>query len=103
VHALGRPVLAIGRTAKRVVTKTQQRGLVMIRHQPDVATTSAVTAVGTTLGHVGLTSKTDASRPAVAGLGVQLGRIDEATHRSILRPTPRGYPTSSSRAASNTR
>jgi hypothetical protein len=34
---------------------------------------------------VGLATEADASRPAVAGLGVQLGEVDERGHPTILR------------------
>jgi hypothetical protein len=37
---------------------------------------------------VRLTAKTDATGPAVARLGVQLGGVDEVRHPAILRVRP---------------
>ena len=88
VLAFGGAVLAVGRPPKGVVAKSQQRGLIVVGHDPDVAALTAVAAVRTTLGDVGLAAKTDAAGPAVARFGVQLGEIDEGGHTFILRPGP---------------
>jgi hypothetical protein len=86
VLALRGAVLAVGRPAKGVVLKAQQGGLIVVRDDPHVPTLAAVTAVGSALGDVGFTAKTDAAGPAVARFGVQLGEIDEGGHHHILRP-----------------
>jgi hypothetical protein len=57
VLALGGSVLAVGGPAKGVVSKAEQRSLVGVGDEPDVATATPVAAVGTALGHVGLATK----------------------------------------------
>jgi hypothetical protein len=70
-----------------MVAKAQERRLIVIGDNPDVATLAAIPTVRTALGDVRFPSKTDAAGPAVACFGVQLGRIDEGGHATILRPT----------------
>ena len=50
--------------------KIQKRVLADICDEDHVAPVAAVAAVGAALGYVGLASKRDAPRPAVAGLSV---------------------------------
>ena len=78
--------MTVSGAAKGVVAKAQEGGLIVIGDNPDVAALTAVPTVGTALGDVRFTSKTDAPGPAVASFGVQLGRIDEGRHTTILRP-----------------
>jgi hypothetical protein len=78
-------VLAVSGAAKRVILKAQQRGLIVISHKPDIAAITAVATIGPAFGHVRFTAKTDASRPAITGFGVQLSAIDEGRHHFILR------------------
>jgi len=47
----------------------------VVGYEPDVTASATVTAIGTALGHVGLTAKTYASCATVSGFGVQLRRI----------------------------
>ena len=79
-------MFAVRGSSKGVIAKAQQRGLVVVGDDPDVAALSAVAAVGTALGDVGLPAKTDAAGSAVARFGVQLREIDERGHAFILRP-----------------
>jgi len=53
-----------------MVAKAQQRSLIMVSLEPHVPATATVTAVGPTLGDVGLTAKTYAPRPTVSSFGV---------------------------------
>ena len=79
-------MLTVGGAPKGVVAKAQEGRLIVVGDNPDVAALTAVAPVGTALGDVRFTSKTDAAGPAIAGFGVQLGRIDEGGHAPILRP-----------------
>ena len=85
VLALRGPVLAVGGAAKGVVAEAQERRLVVVGLEPDVAALAAVAAVGTALGDVGLATKADAARSPVSGFGVQLRAIDEG--RTSRHPT----------------
>lgn len=58
----------------------------MVSHQPDVATLATIATVGTTLGDMGFTTETHASRATVAPFCVELGGINEGGHPLILRP-----------------
>ena len=85
-RALPIPWVASPALPVRVVTEAVQRRHVAVRHQPHIAAPAAVTAVGTTLGHVGLTSKRDRAGPTVPRFDVYLGFVDEGRHTG---PDPR--------------
>ena len=70
-------MLSVGGSAKGVITKSQQRSLIMVGFEPDVATATTVAPIGTALCHVSFASKTDASGAAIASFGVQLSAVDE--------------------------
>jgi hypothetical protein len=86
VLALRGAVLAVGRATKWMVAKPEQRCLIVVGDDPYVTAATSVAAVGTALRDVRLTAKTDATSPAVARFRVQLSRIDEGGHSSILGP-----------------
>jgi hypothetical protein len=88
VLALGRAVLAVSGAAKRVIAETQQGRLIGIGYQPNIAASATVAAIGSALGHVGFTTKTNAAGPTVASFGVQLRGINEVGHSFILRGGP---------------
>jgi hypothetical protein len=88
VLTLGRTVLAVGGPAKRVILESEQRGLIMVSLQPDIAAFSAISAVRTAFGHMGFAAKTDASGPTVTGFGVQLSAVYEGGHPHILGRAP---------------
>jgi len=67
---LGRPIGAVGRSAKGVVAKAEERGLVVVSDDPYVAPTATVAAVGATLRDVRFAAKRDTAGPAIASLGV---------------------------------
>ena len=84
--------LAVGaalRLSERMVTKAQQRCLVAIGDQPDVATVASVASVGTTTIDMSLSPHRDGSGAAVPGLGMELCLINELRHLSILGGSPR--------------
>jgi hypothetical protein len=85
VLTLGRPVLTVGGSAKRVIAKAQQRRLIVVSLEPDVSATSPVAAIGSALCDVGFATKTDAASTAIASFGVQLSVVNEGRHPSILR------------------
>ena len=82
------PVTAVFGPAERVVTERQQRGHVVIGHQPDVAAVTPVAAVGTSIGDVGLPSERDAPGSPVATTHVDLGLVDEGGHRARIGAVP---------------
>ena len=69
-----------GGPAKRVVLERQQRGGVVVRHQPHVAPTPSVATVRTAPGDMGLTAERHRAGPPVTRLDVQLGFVDESGH-----------------------
>ncbi len=85
VLTLGGAVFSVRGASKRVILESEEGGLVVVGLEPDAAAVSAVSPVRTALGNVGFAAKTDASGPAVASFGVQLGAIDEGRHATILR------------------
>jgi hypothetical protein len=59
----------------------------MVGDEPNVATATAVTAVGATLGDVGLAAKRHTPCSPITGFGVELGRVNKARHTSSLLRT----------------
>jgi hypothetical protein len=80
VAALPAAVGAVGGPAERVVAEGEERGHVVVGHQPDVAARTAVAAVGAAAGHVGLPPEGHRPGPPVARLGVQVCLVDELGH-----------------------
>jgi len=64
----------------RMVTKAVQRRHVAVGNQPDIPARTAVTTVGTTLGHVRLSAKRNGAGAPVASLDVKLCFVYEPGH-----------------------
>jgi hypothetical protein len=70
VHAvLGPPM--------RMILECQKRRDVSICHEPNIAATTAIATVRSTLGDVCLTAEGDAASAAIASSNIQLAFIDE--------------------------
>ena len=69
-----------------VVTEAEERSDVAISDQPDIATTTTITAIGTTFRHMALSAERHAACTAVTRLGMELRAIDEGGHTLSLRP-----------------
>ena len=82
---LPRAVAAVGGPPVGMVPEAEQGGLVDRGHEPDVAAVATVPAVGPAPVDVGLAPARHRAGAPVAGLGVELGLIDEAAMRSSLR------------------
>src|SRR5215207_1680204 len=85
VAALTHAVRAVLGATERLVLERQQRGDVVVGDQDDVAAAPPVAAVGTALGHVGLTAERHRAGAAVAGLDVQVALVDELGHQGEYR------------------
>jgi hypothetical protein len=60
-----------------MVAKSEQRRLIRVSNEPNIATSTAVSSVGSAFSNVCLASKTDAAGSSVTRLRVQLCRINE--------------------------
>jgi hypothetical protein len=67
----------VGGAPEGRVLERQERGDVAVGDQPDVAAIAAVTAVGPTLGDVGLAPERDTACAAVTPFDVQVAFVDE--------------------------
>jgi len=83
VQVLAHSVHAISCTTMRMVAEREQRCNVVIGFQPDRATVAAVTTIRSAESNRTLTTETHAASTAVATANVQLGFIDEGTHRGF--------------------
>jgi len=83
VQVLAHSVHAISCTTMRMVAEREQRCNVVIGFQPDRATVAAVTTIWSTEGDRSLSTETHAASTAIATANVQLGFIDEGTHRGF--------------------
>jgi hypothetical protein len=77
VLLLATAVPAVTGSAVGVVTEGEERGVVGRRHQPHVATSSAVAAVGPTAVNMRLAPERHRAGSTVAGLDVDLRLVDE--------------------------
>jgi len=68
----------------RIVTEMQQRILMRIGDQDDIAATASVPAAGTAAGHVFLPAERKTTVPAVTGFNVDANFVDE--HKEKRRP-----------------
>ena len=75
---------AVGSLAMGVITKSQQRGYVTVRDQPDRSAITAVATVRSTLGDMGFTSEGNAARATITGLYMQVAFVDEVRHSASL-------------------
>jgi hypothetical protein len=74
--ALGPPV--------RMVAERQEGGDVVVGDEPDIATATAVAAVGAALGDVGLSAHGDGPGAAVTAANVEGDVVDESGHRATV-------------------
>jgi hypothetical protein len=77
VASLALAVGPVGGAPEGRVLERQERGDVAVGDQPDVAAVAAVTAVGPTLGDVGLAPERDTACAAVTPFDVQVAFVDE--------------------------
>ncbi len=77
------PVHPVDGAAMRMVAKRKQRRGITIGDQPDIATFSAIAAIGSTEGDRALATKRHAASTPIAAACVQLRFIDEPTHRTF--------------------
>jgi len=82
VLLLTRPVAAVGGTAEGMIAEAEERRLVHRSHEPDVASVTAVPAVGPPAIDVGFAPPRHRPGTPVAGTRVQLSLIDETCHIS---------------------
>ena len=80
VLPLAPAVGAVGGPAMGVVAEGEERGDVVVGHQPHVTASTTVAAVGPPTGDVGLASEGDGPGPAVAGPHVEPALVDELGH-----------------------
>jgi hypothetical protein len=64
-------------SATMAILEVEQGEELRVGDEDDVAAVAAVAARGTTVGHVGLATERRATVPAVPGLDVDLGFVDE--------------------------
>ncbi len=84
MQILALAVHAIARASVGVVAEREERGDVVIGHQPHVAAIAAIAAIRPAVDHRTLPTERHTARPAVAGADVQLGFVDEIRHGSTL-------------------
>ena len=50
-------MLSVGGPTEGMIAKAQQGRLIVVGHEPDIATATTVTAIGTALGYVGFATE----------------------------------------------
>ena len=83
MEVLAHSVYAVACTTVRMVTECKQRGDVVVGLQPDRTAISPVATVWATERDGSLATETHAACTAVTTANVQLGFVDECTHRGF--------------------
>ena len=83
VEVFAHSVDSVARTTVRMIAEREQRGHVVVGLQPNRSAVASVAPVRTTECDRSLATETHAARTAVTTANVQLGLIDESTHRGI--------------------
>jgi hypothetical protein len=66
----------------RMVFEGKERRDVPIGDKPDIAASTTIATIGTTFGHVRLTTESNAACAAVSTFDIQLALIDESRHNA---------------------